>query len=458
MDGLMREEIKKLAANETTYLRGTRYYSRQAVNNVKWNKANQQYFATVKGSNDYNVSVSLQDNSVISHQCNCAAHAKHEGACKHVVALLLFISDYFEQKNAKKPDNSEDVSAYRILQYFEKQDYITTYGEVYDIEVTVRIPSLLRSADSRVYILLSAGTTRQYKIQNIRKFLYEYMHKETIVLGKEFKFIHGESTFTKESQNILEFFLEIYEIQEVLASNMSNLIFQKNMVALSKHMFIKLLECMKDQPFQIQVYSNEPEKVHFAKGNPVIKLGLEMENGSIKLEDKEKSSIIPLTDKGELMLVNNVLYRPNRKFIQNYLPFYNIFGRDNRPVVFHDEARDKFLSVVLPKIYETMRLDIPDELQDKFIVEDLKPSIYLDKHKFNVRATVKFQYGEYEINPLDYVAKDGLIIVRQPERENEIIASLEDMHFIPSRNYYALRDERYIFEFLTVGVNAISGL
>lgn len=458
MDGLTRDEIKKLATNETTYLRGLRYYSSQAVTGVKWNKANQQYFATVKGSNDYNVSVALSDNGIVSHQCNCPAHAKHEGACKHVVALLLFISDYYEQKNAKKPDSSEDVAAYRIIQYFEKQDYITTYGDVYDIEVTVRIPSLLRGPDSRVYILLSAGTTRQYKIQNIRKFLHEYMHKETIVLGKEFKFIHGESTFTKESQNILEFFLEIYEIQEVLGSNMSNLIFQKNMVALSKHMFIKLLECMKDRPFWIQVYNNEPVRVHYTKGNPVIKLGLEMENGSIILEDKEQSSIIPLTDKGELMLVNNVLYRPNQKFIKNYLPIYNIFGRDNRPVVFHDEARDKFLEIVLPKIYETMRLDIPEELQDKYIVEDLKPSIYLDKHKFNVRATVKFQYGEYEINPLDYVAKDGLIIVRQPEKENELIAALEDMHFVPSRNYYALRDERYIFEFLTVGVSSLSNL
>ena len=101
MDGLTRDEIKKIATNETTYLRGVRYYSSQAVTNVKWNRGSQQYFATVKGSNDYNVSVALQDNAVVSHQCNCAAHAKHEGACKHVVALLLFISDYFEQKNAK---------------------------------------------------------------------------------------------------------------------------------------------------------------------------------------------------------------------------------------------------------------------------------------------------------------------------------------------------------------------
>ncbi|MDO5519852.1 MAG: DEAD/DEAH box helicase [bacterium] len=456
MNVLTRDEIKKLTANETTYLRGARYYKSQAVTNVRWSKASQQYFAIVKGSNDYNVSVTLEDGKVANHSCNCAGHAKHTGPCKHVVALLLFIADYYEQKTAKKPNTSEDMAAYRILQYFEKQDFLTTYGEVYDIEVTVRIPNLLRNDESRVYVQLSAGAGRQYKIQNVRKFLSEYMRKETIVLGKEFKFIHGESTFTKESQAILDFFLEIYEVQEVLGSSLSNLIFQKNMVALSKHMFFKLLEQLDEQPFNIQVYNNELERARYVKGNPVIKLGLITDENSIQLEDKENANIIPLTDKGELMLVDNVLYRPNRKFISNYLPFYSIFGKQDKPLVFHNESKDKFLSMVLPKIFETMELDIPSELQDKYIVADLKPSIYLDKHKANVRATVKFQYGEYEINPLDYVAKDGLIIVRQPEKESAIISLLEDMHFVPSCNYYALRDERYIFEFLTIGVTELS--
>lgn len=456
MNVLTRDEIKKLTANETTYLRGARYYKSQAVTNVRWSKASGQYFAIVKGSNDYNVSISLSDGKVVNHSCNCPGHAKHSGPCKHVVALLLFIADYYEQKTAKKPDTREDAAAYRILQYFEKQDYLTTYGEVYDIEVTVKIPSLIRSGESRVYVLLSAGAGRQYKIQNIRKFLSEYMKKETIVLGKEFKFIHGESSFTKESQAILDFFLEIYEVQEMLGNSMSNLIFQKNMVALSKHMFFKLLEVLKDQPFQLQVYNNEMQRVQYKKTNPVIKLGLETEEDAILLEDKENGSIIPITDKGELMLVDNVLYKPNRKFISNYLPFYSMFGKQDKPLVFHKEAKDKFLQTVLPKIFETMELDIPTELQDKYIVADLKPSIYLDKHKANVRATVKFQYGDYEVNPLDYVAKDGLIIVRQPEKENEIISLLEDMHFVPSCNYYALRDERFIFEFLTVGVGELS--
>lgn len=458
MNVLTRDEIKKLATDETTYLRGARYYKGQAVANVRWSKTNQQYFATVKGSNDYNVSATLQEGKVASHQCNCPDHAKHTGACKHVIALLLFISDYYDHKNAKKPDSGEDMAAYRILQYFEKQDYETTYGEVYDLEVTIRLPHLLRSEESRAYILLSAGASRLYKVQNVRKFLSDYIHKETIVLGKEFKFIHGESGFTKESQAILDYFLEIYEVQEVLGSGLSNLIFQKNMIAISKDMLVKLLERLQNQRFKMQVYGLEYEKVVYKKANPIIKLAMEMDETSISLEDREQNSIIPLTDKGELMLVNNVLYKPNRKFIQNYLPFYSIFGRENKPLVFQNEAKDKFLKTVLPKIYETMELDIPEELQDKYIVEDMKPSVYLDKHKNNVRATVKFQYGEYEVNPLDYVAKDGIIIVRQPEKEAEVLNVLEDMHFVPSRNYFALRDDRYIFEFLTVGTTTLSGI
>lgn len=452
MNILTRDEIKRLVEDETIYLRGSRYYKSQAVTNVRWSKASSQYYAVVKGSNDYHVNVTLKDGKVVSHQCNCPGHAKHSGPCKHVVALLLFIADYYEQKNAKKPDTSEDMAAYRILQYFEKQEYGTTYGDVYDLEVTIKIPTLLRSEESRVYVMLSAGSSRFYKIQNVRKFLYEYLHKENILLGKEFKFIHGESTFTKESQAILDYFIEIYEVQEVLGSSMSNLIFQKNMIALSKPMFLKLLERLHDQPFHLHVYHSEYDKVVYKKGNPKIKLGLEMDTNAIILEDKESSQITPITDKGDLMLVNDVLYQPDRKFIKNYLPFYSVFGRENKPLVFQEEAKDKFLEVVLPKIYETMELDIPDELQDKYIVSDLKASVYLDKHKNNVRATVKFQYGEYEINPLDYVAKDGLIIVRQPENESKIINLLEDMHFVPSRNYFSLRDERYIFEFLTVGI------
>ncbi len=458
MINLVRDDIKKIATDETVFLRGVRYYKNQTVSNVRRTKSGGQFHATVKGSNDYNVSVDISEKGISDHHCNCAGHAKYPGACKHVVALLLFLSDYLNRQNDKRPESSEDMAAYKIVQYFEKQDYPITYGDFYEIGVSIRIPALLREEDSKVYVSLRAGANRMYKIQNIRKFLFEYQHKETIVLGKEFKFIHGESTFTRESQNILDYFLDIYEVHEALSSTAASSLFQKNYVVITKNMLIKLLHILKDMSFSLELYGQEYDPVSYRKENPSICLGVDMTDDIITIEDKQSQNTFPLTDKGQLMLVGNVIYEPDRQFIKNYVPFYSFFGKQNKPLVFKGETKDQFLQVVLPKIYDTMELDITEQLKDKFIVSELKPVIYLDKHKQNVRATVKFQYGDYTINPLDYVAKDGIIIVRQPQKEKEILYALEDMHFVPSRNYYALRDEKYIFYFLTEGVGKLQEL
>ena len=455
---LTREEIRKLATDEMVFLRGVRYYKGNAVANVKWSKANSQYHAIVKGSNNYNVIIDVKDPNNIVHHCNCPGHTKYEGACKHVVATMLFISDYMNRKNAKKPRSEEEQAAYNIIQYFEKQDYGTTYGEFFQLEVMIHIPTLLRGKSGKAYVSLRAGANRFYKIQNIRKFLLDYYNKEDITLGKEFKFVHGESTFTKESMAILDYFLDILEIQESLDSGSFTNLFNKGQVTFTQNMLLRLLHILDDQPFGLELYNETYTKCYYKKGNPNIILGIDMTDDTVIIEHKTEETIIPVQDKGQLMLVNRTLYEPDRQFIRNYVPFYSSFGKENRPIVFGGETKDKFLNVILPKINETMIIDIPEQLKENYIVSDMTASIYLDRHKNNVRATVKFQYGDYEINPLDYVANNGIIIVRKPEEENEIILALEDMHFVPSRNYYALRDEKHIFEFLTMGVQSLAGL
>ncbi|BBF42325.1 superfamily II DNA/RNA helicases, SNF2 family [Lachnospiraceae bacterium KM106-2] len=453
---LSRDEIKKMATDDTVFNRGIRYYKAGAVSNVKWSKANQQYHATVKGSNDYNVIIDVSNPKHITHHCNCAGHTKYEGACKHVVAALLFVSDYLDRKYGKKPENKQEQVALNIIQYFERQDYGITYGEFFQVEVNISVPKLLRGNSGRALVSLKAGANRIYKIQNLRKFLMDYQTKQDIVLGKEFKFIYGESTFTKESQAIIDFLLEILDIQETIDSNTNTTLFHKNQVMLTTNLLLKLLHLIGEQSFSLELYGEVMPKVYFQKGNPEIRLGINMQEDAILIEHKMEELITPLSDKGQLMLVGNTLYEPDRKFIKNYVPFYSCFGKENAPIVFGGEIKDQFLKVVLPKINDTMTIDIPDELKDHYIEADMHPSIYLDRHKNNVRATVKFKYGEYEINPLDYMAKDGIIIVRKPDEENEILCVLDDLHFVPSRNYFALRDEKHIFEFITLGIQTLS--
>ena len=95
---ITREAIRRLATTETVYYRGMRYYAAHAVSDVTWNEATKQYHAFVQGSNIYGVTIGFGEDEQITHSCNCPAHAKYPGACKHVVATLLFIAEQMRWK------------------------------------------------------------------------------------------------------------------------------------------------------------------------------------------------------------------------------------------------------------------------------------------------------------------------------------------------------------------------
>ena len=49
-----------------------------------------------------------------------------------------------------------------------------------------------------------------------------------------------------------------------------------------------------------------------------------------------------------------------------------------------------FLTEVLPRLHETMQIDIPDNLMSKYIKLPLKTSIYLDKYEKGIRLELHF--------------------------------------------------------------------
>lgn len=56
----------------------------------------------VRGSsgNDYSVSLVLVNNQISSHRCDCEAHRRFPGPCKHVVALLIKVAALYGDDNA----------------------------------------------------------------------------------------------------------------------------------------------------------------------------------------------------------------------------------------------------------------------------------------------------------------------------------------------------------------------
>ena len=454
---ISRTGIRNLACDDTVYARGLQYYKDNRIVSATYSNSNKQYRLTVKGNYNYLVTIDEQEDGSFDYSCNCPSRLKVQGACKHVVAALLFILKYQERSMVAESKSPQERKLLSLLDYFITQEDTNLVGETFQIEAIISIPAIFKSDNGKAYLSLKGGSNRKYKIQTIRKFLSDLYHKESFTIGKEFKYVSGESTFDKTSQKILDYLLEIYEIQEFIDSSHFSKIFSKSQMFLSKNMLIKLLEILGNTSFTLELYGKEYSDVVFVKGNPSISYQLTMDEESITVDYQGNEVVVPITETGELLFYNNAIYMPDPLFIRNYKPFYNALGKDKEPLIFKGDNKNTFLEYVLPRISETMDLDIPDELKSRYITCDMEAKIYFDKHTSGIKAELKFKYGDYEFNSFSKAASGQYIIVRQRQKEDEIINELLQKGFVPYKNYYLLRDEEKIYDFLSAGVSDLEG-
>lgn len=440
------EEIRKLAGNDVTYYRGARYFREGAVKNVTWSKSAKRYHANVNGKNEY--SVNILTGKGLSCNCNCPDYVKRKQPCKHIIATLMFIKDYFERAEDKdKTPEQKKVSD--ILEYFNRQSMGKLYGEVFDLHVTISIPSLLKDNVGKAYVSLQAGSTRMYKIQNLRKFLGDYQAKETIVLGKEFKFIPEENRFHKKAQKVLDYLLSVYEIQESLGRVYYSNVFNRSEMILSINMLFQFLEILGDSSFTLKLNDKAYEPVNYKKGNPEIQFHITAQGDSVSLEYEDEYKVLPVTEDGRLMLYEKVLYQPHKDFLKNYLPFYTTFQNRKEPICFSGEDKERFLRLVLPKIHETMKINIPASMRERYVDEELKAVLYFDRIKNAVGLKVIFRYGTIEINPFSTEIPDNVILMRRLEEERQFLMRMEELGFYPYKDGLILRDEALQYRFLS---------
>ncbi|MDF2541646.1 MAG: hypothetical protein K0S47_1364 [Herbinix sp.] len=446
---ISRTGIRNLASDDTAYARGLQYYKDNRVTNATWSNTTKQYRMVVKGSYNYSVVVEEQEDGSFDYNCNCPSRLKDQGACKHVVAALLFILKYQERALMSESKSPEERKIVQILDYFSSQEDNLLVGETFGLEVVITIPAILKGENARALISLRGGNQRKYKIQTIKKFLGDIYHHENFAIGKDFKYVYGESTFDKTSLEVLNYLLEIYEMQEVIDSSHFSKIFSKTQMMITKNMLVKLLGILKETGFTLELYGNTFEDVRYINGNPTISYQLTMDDDSVSVDYKGKEAVLPLSETGELLYYDGAVYQADKKFIRNFKPFYNSLGKDKEALIFRGEFKTGFLEYVLPKISETMELEVPEELKSRYITSDLECKLYFDKHKTGIKAELKFKYGDYEFNSFENASAGSYIIVRQREKEEFIIANLLQLGFIPYKNFYLLKNEDSIYEFLS---------
>ena len=454
---ITREAIRRLATTETVYYRGMRYYAAHAVSDVTWNEATKQYHAFVQGSNIYGVTIGFGEDEQITHSCNCPAHAKYPGACKHVVAALLFIADYQQRADALENLGWEDQTAYKIIEYFRKREYRKLTPQYFHLALQVTVNEPLKSRQSKAFVGLYAGSSKMYKVTNTKKFIQDYYNHKEIRLGKEFRYIPEECQFEPTSAAVLAYLTEIYEIQETLGKTYYSNLFNRQELVVSQNMLCKLLRLAEGLHCDIILRDKKMENMEIMCSNPKLSMELQMEDEVLSLHDMGQEPIISICEDGSILCYQGCIYLPDMEFLANLRPFFTtLFGKKQSELEFRGENMGSFIEKVLPVIKKTMNIQVPEKIKDHYIVEQLQPKLYFDIDRSRQRpvlvARMIFAYGEHEVNPLQDEQKGSYILVRDREEEEQLLRLMYDKHFSVRREQFVLTKEDEIFQLMTEGI------
>ena len=454
---ITREAIRRLATTETVYYRGMRYYAAHAVSDVTWNEATKQYHAFVQGSNIYGVTIGFGEDEQITHSCNCPAHAKYPGACKHVVAALLFIADYQQRADALENLGWEDQTAYKIIEYFRKREYRKLTPQYFHLALQVTVNEPLKSRQSKAFVGLYAGSSKMYKVSNTKKFIQDYYNHKEIRLGKEFRYIPEECQFEPTSAAVLAYLTEIYEIQETLGKTYYSNLFNRQELVVSQNMLCKLLRLAEGLHCDIILRDKKMENMEIMCSNPKLSMELQMEDEVLSLHDMGQEPIISICEDGSILCYQGCIYLPDMEFLANLRPFFTtLFGKKQSELEFRGENMGSFIEKVLPVIKKNMNIQVPEKIKDHYIVEQLQPKLYFDIDRSRQRpvlvARMIFAYGEHEVNPLQDEQKGSYILVRDREEEEQLLRLMYDKHFSVRREQFVLTKEDEIFQLMTEGM------
>lgn len=454
---ITREAIRRLATTETVYYRGMRYYAAHAVSDVTWNEATKQYHAFVQGSNIYGVTIGFGEDEQITHSCNCPAHAKYPGACKHVVAALLFIADYQQRADALENLGWGDQTAYKIIEYFRKREYRKLTPQYFHLALQVTVNEPLKSRQSKAFVGLYAGSSKMYKVSNTKKFIQDYYNHKEIRLGKEFRYIPEECQFEPTSAAVLAYLTEIYEIQETLGKTYYSNLFNRQELVVSQNMLCKLLRLAEGLHCDIILRDKKMENMEIMCSNPKLSMELQMEDEVLSLHDMGQEPMISICEDGSILCYQGGIYLPDMEFLANLRPFFTtLFGKKQSELEFRGENMGSFIEKVLPVIKKTMNIQVPEKIKDHYIVEQLQPKLYFDIDRSRQRpvlvARMIFAYGEHEVNPLQDEHKGSYILVRDREEEEQLLRLMYDKHFSVRREQFVLMKEDEIFQLMTEGI------
>lgn len=464
MSFTLNKSIIKEVCGETSYKRGEAYYKSNKVIIDQYDENKEICEATVKGNEDFHVTVAKAKKSDVVAKCSCPSLASFQTYCQHVAAVLIQINYNQQTGGMSSASNRNDQLTSGMFQLFadkplrpkSKQHRFDT-REILDIEF-ICTPVATRSGGALLGIQLKLA--KVYFINHIREFLSKVEKRESFHCSNEFTYTPDVHSFKQETDAIIQQLIKMYHNEkmyedtlEVHAKQDESMIFippasWKDMLSsLSKVEYVQLKQ--NEQLFQgLQVSKGLlPLHFEFTKGN----------NGGFTLHI-DGLNRVQVMDMYNNALYDGKLYHLHIEDCMRLIELQKMMSRSNSNQFYIPESKmEHFVAKVVPGLMKLGTVHIDEVISDRVETPSLKAKLYLDRVKSRLLAGLEFHYGNVMINPLE---EDGQpsVFNRDEKKEKEILDIMSESAFAKTEGGYFMHNEEAEYNFLYHVVPTLKGL
>lgn len=432
----------------TSFKRGSAFYHAKKV--VFDSYEDHQYKAKVTGAEDFHVTIKNDGKGEFKAECTCPKLASFDKDCQHIAAVLLAI--YEHQRKGTVPiethSSTEQLTEGLLDLFNDRQTRSSrhqTHFEDREVLDVVFICKPIKMEDGHHLIGIEV-MIQHHKVKNIHLFLDKLKHGHSIQLSPSFSFDHDKHCFQKEYDVIFQELVQVVHDKKVYNGYRAD-----HLLLIPPTSFRRLFPLLLQAP-QVKVENEEKLYPEITKSKTLLNIDFHLskaQNNGYELSMNGLEQIIVLHPYQCVLHRGTFTFLENEDLIRLFEMQQLITNSTKEYLMIPQNQIGFFLEKVVPGLRRFGKVTLSIEMTHLMNKTPLVAKLYLDRIKNRLLAGIEFHYEHIIINPLENrEPPTDTFIIRDVEKENEILGLMEEAMFSITDEGYYLQNEELEYEFL----------
>jgi SNF2 family DNA or RNA helicase len=458
---LSQKQIKEMCGT-VSFKRGDSFYR---AGKVSFDFiSNNRCEATIKGTEDFYVTINRDENGELSTTCSCPTLLSVKNDCQHIAAVLLAIHHHQQQgtvptvrSNQQVDPSTSQALTKELLTLFSNQPKRPSRHQLhFENRQVLRANFLCKPVDiGKGKKLLGIELEIEHeKVADIRQFLSRVKEGHPSALSDTLIFNTSLHCFNKVTDDVMQQLFFVIQDEKSYVNAMAESLeepFSPNLLLIPPSSFNQLLPLLVKAPLvKVENDGETYEGLHLTEKMLPLQFSFTtVEDGGCHLRVKGLDRLTVM-DSYHFVLYKGKFIRleeTDSKRLANLKEMLE--ASKTNQIDIPQEQLDYFLENVIPGLKRLGKVELPHNLTSTHRKTPLVAKLYLDRLKNRLLAGIEFQYGDIVINPLENrELQNGLILIRDLEKEKQIIQLMEESSFATTDSGYYLHNEELEYEFL----------